>query len=399
MLERMQKTRSYVDTIPVIWAWIILFYSVCNSAMVPPWIMRINANKYLRIAWRFFMQSLIMIPFAMYERRMGNEEVRSKYSISYVLRPENFRRLYFASFAQSFWFTTILFSFDWTYISHALVLGALSNFFLSVSRALNGLENHSYEKGGQALVLLGVLFIVGDSVALHPAEMPDSHYHDYVNSKYLTRDWYHRVAGDLACFVVSYITSRFAVLNQDLKNYYPSFLSMSLWFMLNFFNMGISAFFLSGTHFMSIDNFWGFFGLFSQEHLASFMYMSIILMAGMLISSLLIKDLFPNVIPAIAGVFESTLSIVFIWLASVQMLPGPLACLGCVFIMPGMLMIIIGHHELTATEQAKRLEQHRELEMRTLIEREIRKKYRLSEIVERPSLEDRQSQNDSEMRK
>lgn len=33
------------------------------------------------------------------------------------------------------------------------------------------------------------------------------------------------------------------------------------------------------------------------------MYMSIILMAGMLISSLLIKDLFPGVIPAVAGVF------------------------------------------------------------------------------------------------
>ncbi len=72
-MERMTARRNYTDTIPVLWAWLILFYSVCNSAMIPAWIMNIKANKYLRIAWRFFMQSLIMIPFAMYERRTGND--------------------------------------------------------------------------------------------------------------------------------------------------------------------------------------------------------------------------------------------------------------------------------------------------------------------------------------
>jgi hypothetical protein len=212
---------------------------------------------------------------------------------------------------------------------------------------MSGEVNHSYEKGGQALVLLGVAFIIADAWTLNPAEMPPSHFNEFINPTYLYTEWYHRVAGDIVAFATSYVSAIFTVYNSQLKNYYPSFLSMSLWFMLNFFNMGISAFFLSGTYFMSIDNFWGFFGLFSQEHLASFMYMSIILMAGMLISSLLIKDLFPNVISAIAGVFESTLSVVFVWLSAVQMLPGPLACLGCVFIMPGMLMIVIGHNELT----------------------------------------------------
>jgi hypothetical protein len=47
-------------------AWLILLYTVSSSAVVPGWIMNIPATKFVRIAWRFVMQALIVIPFVLY---------------------------------------------------------------------------------------------------------------------------------------------------------------------------------------------------------------------------------------------------------------------------------------------------------------------------------------------
>jgi TRAP-type mannitol/chloroaromatic compound transport system permease small subunit len=53
-------------------AWVILMYSVVSGAMIPGWIMNIQANKLLKISWRFFMQSFMVIPFVLYEYRTGD---------------------------------------------------------------------------------------------------------------------------------------------------------------------------------------------------------------------------------------------------------------------------------------------------------------------------------------
>ena len=43
------------DRLPVFFQWILIFYATINNALIPPWILSIPAEKYLRIAWRFFM--------------------------------------------------------------------------------------------------------------------------------------------------------------------------------------------------------------------------------------------------------------------------------------------------------------------------------------------------------
>lgn len=53
-------------------AWVILLYSVCNAALIPPWIMSIKATKLIRICWRFMLQACMMVPFVLYERRTAN---------------------------------------------------------------------------------------------------------------------------------------------------------------------------------------------------------------------------------------------------------------------------------------------------------------------------------------
>ena len=43
------------EKFPKYLAWFVLFYSVFNGACMPPWIMSIPAEKYLRISWRFIL--------------------------------------------------------------------------------------------------------------------------------------------------------------------------------------------------------------------------------------------------------------------------------------------------------------------------------------------------------
>jgi TRAP-type mannitol/chloroaromatic compound transport system permease small subunit len=144
-------------------AWLILLYSVTTGAMIPGWIMNIDATKYLRISWRFFMQSLMMIPFVLYEYRTGNEIVREKYTFKYIFSKSNFIKPFASSLAASMWFTCILGGFEWTSVSHSLVLGSLSNFFLSLGRSWRK-SSHDLESGGQILVIGGIILVVYDSI-------------------------------------------------------------------------------------------------------------------------------------------------------------------------------------------------------------------------------------------
>lgn len=116
-------------------AWLILLYSVSTGAMIPGWIMNIKANKLLRISWRFLMQSIMVIPFVLYEYRTGGEAVRKKYNLKYIFNVTNFIKPLVSSLATSMWFTMILAGFEWTSVSHSIVLGSLSNFFLSLGRS------------------------------------------------------------------------------------------------------------------------------------------------------------------------------------------------------------------------------------------------------------------------
>lgn len=78
---------------------------------MPGWIMNIKANKLVRISWRFFMQMIMVIPFVLYEYRTGGENVRKKYSFSYIFDTKNFIKPLVSSLASSMWFTMILAGF------------------------------------------------------------------------------------------------------------------------------------------------------------------------------------------------------------------------------------------------------------------------------------------------
>jgi hypothetical protein len=98
--------------------------------------MNIKANKLLRISWRFFMQTFMVIPFVLYEYRTCDEDTRKKYNLRHIFQPEHIIKPFISSLATSMWFTVILQGFEWTSVSHSIVMGSLSNFFLSIGRSL-----------------------------------------------------------------------------------------------------------------------------------------------------------------------------------------------------------------------------------------------------------------------
>lgn len=169
-------------------AWLILLYTVASGAIIPGWIMTIGATKFMRQAWRFLMQVFFTIPFMMYEWRTSSEEVKAKYTLAYIIDRKNILKPYISSLATSLFFLFILSSFEWTFVSHGIVLSSLSNFFLSIGRSFRN-QSHSIESGGRILVVFGVIMTIYDAVMLTIDHYSES---DYLsnNTFYMRRTWW-----------------------------------------------------------------------------------------------------------------------------------------------------------------------------------------------------------------
>ena len=66
-----------------------------------------------------------------------------------------------------------------------MVLGALTNFFLSIERTIKA-ANGQMEKGGQILIVIGIFMIFYDSATLDTSKATDFEKNVY-NPFYLTR--------------------------------------------------------------------------------------------------------------------------------------------------------------------------------------------------------------------
>jgi hypothetical protein len=163
--------------------------------MVPPWLMSIKAETFLRISWKCMLQCVTMVPFVLYEMRSKNEKVLSQYELRYIFRLQNLKKVWILAFTATFWPTAILTAIDFTYISHCFVLGSLTNFFLSFERLCQG-KSGRMENGGQLIVVLGIIFVIYDSISLDDTKATDYEWNVY-NPLYLTRRWWERPLSDV----------------------------------------------------------------------------------------------------------------------------------------------------------------------------------------------------------
>jgi hypothetical protein len=105
-----------------------------------------------------------------------------------------------SAFATSLWFTVILFGFEWTSVSHSIVMGSLSNFFLSLGRSWRR-SSHDLESGGQMFVVIGIMLVLTDTLKFNPEYLsPD----DYTvnNTFYYKRTWWERITFDLVRLIL-----------------------------------------------------------------------------------------------------------------------------------------------------------------------------------------------------
>jgi hypothetical protein len=136
--------------------------------------------------------------------------------------------------------------------------------------------------------------------------------------------------------------SKFSRYTSDMKSHYPPYLSMLL---VNFFmcvNMAFSTYFFNGLTFDWHPRF-GWFSIFSQEHFAGFMYMSIVLCFGMFVSFVLISKLFSDpILPALAMTLEPVVATILLEWSGIQNMPHAYSFIGYLFIIPGLLLILVG---------------------------------------------------------
>lgn len=155
--------------------------------------------------------------------------------------------------------------------------------------------------------------------------------------------------------------SNFSRYNADLKDHYPPYLSMLLANIFVCCNMCFTSYFFNGATF-DLDTFYGIFSIFSELHFGGFMYMSIILGLGLFLSLVMMTKLFEDPItPAVGMLFEPIISTILLNIVGVQTLPGSLACIGYVFILPGQFLIVTGQYLLKkSTDEQKKIKDETE---------------------------------------
>ena len=92
-------------------SWLVLIYSLINSACFPAWILSLETNKFVALTWRFLFQSFIMIPFVLHEKRTYSLSLNSTpypSKISDILSFPNLSKIYIKSALSVTWYGIVL---------------------------------------------------------------------------------------------------------------------------------------------------------------------------------------------------------------------------------------------------------------------------------------------------
>lgn len=146
------------------WAWIILIYAALNNATVPAINLRVGFNKYLKISWRFINQGLLLTPFTLYEYR----QKKWVGIITWKNMVEHGKCLVDAALYESIALIVVLTICEFTFITHVIILSSLENFYFSIFRVIYNEETHFLERGGQVLVVFGILLMFVDIYSYSP---------------------------------------------------------------------------------------------------------------------------------------------------------------------------------------------------------------------------------------
>jgi hypothetical protein len=129
--EVLLKDQLY-ERIPDKVAYLILFYYIMNENFIFPIVLQIQADGYIRQAWRFLSQSFFVIPFMMFEQRISSEENKKKYYFSHIFDKHNFKHLIMSGLGGAIVFLCLPLMCFSTHILHVTYTLISSNFILSI---------------------------------------------------------------------------------------------------------------------------------------------------------------------------------------------------------------------------------------------------------------------------
>lgn len=104
---------------------------------------------------------------------------------------------------------------------------------------------------------------------------------------------------------------------------------MSIFSCLNLFLVSL----ITGSSFSSDSD--GVFALFTLKYFFIYLTLALFSGLGLFLSYIYIAKFFEPIVSASAFLFEPIIATILIYMFNIEFLPGPFACLGYVFVLPG----------------------------------------------------------------
>jgi drug/metabolite transporter (DMT)-like permease len=120
----------------------------------------------------------------------------------------------------------VFFSYDFTSVSHGVLLASLANYFISLRRTFaSGRAKVELEIVGQVMITIGIVMVLADSGTMDTLQS-DNRYH-FKLTKFLSKPvWQRIILGDCVCLLAGFCISRISAIDQQVKSIFPPYLGI-----------------------------------------------------------------------------------------------------------------------------------------------------------------------------
>jgi len=255
------------------------------------------------------------------------------------LKPAMVKSLILASFANAVWVSALVYAIDHTSMAQAYLFNNCQSFIIVFYKYFTRQKVTQYEFIGTCLAAVGAIFVASDNDIY-------SYYHvDFSQETSLQRFLF----GDLLAFLGSIAAASFFLINAEIKHKYPLYTGITIMAVLGSIYMSLFSLIVDGAN-ISFDPYNGIFGLFTEKWIGIFIIIGIVTGLGCYVLYVVVSKLLDTVIVTVALNFEPVFSAIIVWIFGMQSLPGPLTYVGACFIIPGVIFVVLGQHELKRQE-------------------------------------------------
>jgi drug/metabolite transporter (DMT)-like permease len=317
-------------------AWILLFVSVVGGASIGPFFLYVNTkSQLLKSAWRLWITSILLLPFVLWEYKRDRE--KAAFNKKVLFKPAVIRSLVLASLANSIWVGFLVYAINYTSMAQAYLFNNCQSFIIVFYKYFTRQKVSQYEFIGTAIAGIGAIFVASDN----------DHY--IMNDTAAPESWWDRGYGDLLAFIGSIGAAAFFLINAEIKHKYPLYTGIIMMSIMGSIFMSAFSLIFEEAQF-SFDEYHGIFGLFTDKWIGTYILIGIVTGLGCYVLYVVVSKMLDSLIQTVSLNFEPIFSALIVWYFGMQELPGVLTFIGAMFIIPGMICVVLGQHELKKQE-------------------------------------------------